>query len=89
MRYHQSDEADDEDGCNVEKIQVETEGEWKDDDGMKYGGPQRLKMWLAVQPGVQQLKFRYYLEEFGSVRIPQRDDGLKPIAFVADLRRPV
>lgn len=83
----ESDEADDEAGCNLEKIQVDTEGEWTEDEGMEYGGPQRLKMWLADQPGVQQLKFHYYLKEFGSVRIPQRDGGLEPIAFAAGSRR--
>ena len=80
VRRPESDEADDESGCNVEKIQVETEGQWNDDEGMKYGGAQRLQLWVAVQPGVRQLKFRYYLEEFGSVRIPECGDGLQPIA---------
>ena len=74
VRRPESDEPDDDTGCNVEKVQIDTDREWKDDEGMKYGGPQRLKLWLAVQPGVQQLKFRYYFEEFGSVRIPSRDD---------------
>ena len=75
VRRPESDEADDEPGCEVQKLQVDTDGTWNDDEGMKYGGAQRLKLWVAVEPGVQQLKFRYYLEEFGSVRIPSRDDG--------------
>lgn len=70
VRRPESDEADDEAGCEVRKVQVATDAAWTDDEGMKYGGPQRLKLQLSVQPGVQQLKFRYYLEEFGSVRIP-------------------
>ena len=67
----ESDEADDtDDACEVGSIQYHEEGAWKDDEGMKFPGPQRLKMHLAVQPGVRQLKFRYYFEEFGSVQLP-------------------
>ena len=67
----ESDEADDsDDSCEVGSIQYQEDGEWKDDDGLKFGGPQRLKMQLAAQPGARQLKFRYYFEEFGLVQLP-------------------
>jgi hypothetical protein len=67
----ESDQADDEDkACTVTKIQIEDEGQWNDDEGMKYGGPQKLRLHLAAEPGVRELKFRYYFEEFGSVRLP-------------------
>jgi hypothetical protein len=36
----------------------------------KFGGPQRLKMRLGVQPDARQFKFRYYCEEFGLVPFP-------------------
>src|SRR5262245_29648370 len=69
--HPESDEADDEDSvCTVTKIQVEDEGRWTDDEGMKFGGPQKLRLHLAAEPGVRALKFRYYFEEFGSVRLP-------------------
>jgi hypothetical protein len=68
----ESDEPDDEDNaCEVSKIQIENEGQWTDDEGMKYGGPQRLRLTLAVQPGIRGLKFRYYFEEFGMIRLLQ------------------
>ena len=68
----ESDEADDsDDSCEVGGIQVHEDGAWKDDDGMKFAGPQKLRMHLAVQPGARQLKFRYYFEEFGLVQLPQ------------------
>ena len=68
----ESDEPDDEDdACEVAKIQVEHEGQWTEDEGMKYAGPQRLRLSLAVRPGTRELKFRYYFEEFGSIRLLQ------------------
>lgn len=67
----ESDEADDsDDSCEVGGIQYHEDGAWKDDEGMKFAGPQRLKMRLGVQPGARQLKFRYYFEEFGVVQLP-------------------
>ena len=67
----ESDEADDsDDSCEVGSIQYQEDGAWKNDEGMKFPGPQRLKMQLAVQPGASQLKFRYYFEEFGLVQLP-------------------
>ncbi len=68
----ESDEPDDEDdACEVTKIQIEHEGQWSEDEGMKYAGPQRLRLSLAVRRGTRELKFRYYFEEFGSIRLLQ------------------
>jgi hypothetical protein len=36
---------------------------------MKFPGPQRLKLTIAVKPGTPALKFRYYFEEFGCVTL--------------------
>jgi hypothetical protein len=66
----ESDERDDEDNaCEVTKIQIEGDGRWNDDEGMKYGGAQRLRLHLATQQDVRELKFRYYFEEFGSIKL--------------------
>jgi hypothetical protein len=66
-----SNEPDDEDNaCTITRIQIEDEGQWKDDEGMKYGGAHRLRLHLAAQHGVQKLKFRYYFEEFGNITLP-------------------
>jgi len=66
----ESHKAEDHDeSCNITKVQVEAEGEWADDDGMKYGGPQRLRLYVAAEPGTRELKFRYYLEEFGRIML--------------------
>jgi hypothetical protein len=67
----ESDEAYDEDSaCEVTKVQIENEGTWTDDEGMKYGGAQRLRLHLMTQPTIRELKFRYYFEEFGLVKLP-------------------
>jgi hypothetical protein len=39
-------------------------------------GPQRLKFYIGLLPGVRQLKFRYYYEEFGDILIPAVGVGL-------------
>src|SRR5262245_53274742 len=66
----ESDEPDDEDdACAVTKLQIEHEGQWNDDEGMKYSGAQRLRLYLAAHTGVRELKFRYYFEEFGKVKL--------------------
>jgi len=64
------DDDTDDGACAIHNLQVEEEGQFKPHEGMKYPGPQRLRMVLAVQPGVTALKFRYYFEAFGEVRLP-------------------
>ena len=64
------DEPNDEDSaCEVTRIQIEGEGQWNDDEGMKYGGAQRLRLHLAALPGLRELKVRYYFEEFGLIKL--------------------
>lgn len=76
-----SDEADDEDdACEVTRIQFEDSGQWNDDDGMKYPGAQRLRLNLAVRPGTRELKFRYYFEEFGRIELPPVAEERNPAA---------
>jgi hypothetical protein len=64
------DDETDDGSCTVRSLQVEEEGQFKPDEGMKYPGPQRLRMTVGVQEGVTALKFRYYFEAFGEVRLP-------------------
>jgi hypothetical protein len=71
LRPESDDPDDDDNACEVTKIEIENEGQWTEDEGMKLGGPQRLRLTLAVQPGVRGLKFRYYFEEFGLIRLLQ------------------
>ena len=65
---HEADEG--EDACEVKRLEVQQEGSFQEDEGWKLPGPQRLRLLLAVQPGVTGLKFRYYFEEFGEVHLP-------------------
>ncbi len=62
-------EDSDDDTCNVKKLEVEEEGQFKVEEGYKYDGAKRLRMLLAVKQGVKTLKFRYYFEDFGNVRL--------------------
>ena len=63
------DKSDD-DECEIESAEVEQDGQFHRDEGMKYPGPQRVKLRVAVKDGTALLKFRYYFEEFGEVRLP-------------------
>jgi hypothetical protein len=63
-------EADDsDDTCEIKSVELEQEGAFKPDEGLKFQGPQRLKLLIAVKPGTAALKFRYYFEQFGSVAL--------------------
>jgi len=57
--------------CEIKRIEIEGEGGFVPDEGMKYGGPQRLRLTLAATPEARQLQFRYYFELFGSVSLPE------------------
>jgi hypothetical protein len=62
-------EADDGDVCSIDTVEIEEDGQFKADEGCKYPGAQRLKLGIAVAPGTRALKFRYYFEEFGEIRL--------------------
>lgn len=65
------DTDEDEDLCDIESVEIATEdGKFAADEGMKYGGPQRLRLTLAAAPEAKSLQFRYYFELFGEVRLP-------------------
>jgi hypothetical protein len=65
------DSSSEDEGCEIQSIEVEQEDRFRPDEGLKYSGPQRLKLCVAVVPGRRELKFRYYFEEFGQVRLPE------------------
>ncbi|MCI0745494.1 MAG: hypothetical protein L0Y58_08825 [Verrucomicrobia subdivision 3 bacterium] len=64
------DSKTDDDACDVVELWVEQDGVFQKDEGLKFPGPQKLKMTLAVAEGVQALKFQYYFEAFGRVELP-------------------
>ncbi len=66
----ESDESDEDDACEISGLEVKEDGVWKAHEGMKFPGSQRLRMQLAVLPGIRQLKLRYYFEEFGRIELP-------------------
>jgi hypothetical protein len=64
------DDETDDGSCTVRSLEIQEEAGFKPYEGMKYPGPQRLRMTVGVQEGVTALKFRYYFEAFGEVRLP-------------------
>ena len=64
---------DDESAGDVSQIEVEHDGQLHPDEGMKYPGPQRLRMTIAMKPGQRALRFRYYFEVFGTIELPAPD----------------
>jgi hypothetical protein len=69
------DIEDHDDGvAHVHDLRVFMDGAFREYDGEKYEGPQRLELHLGVKPGVNALQFRYYFELFGHVPVP-----VKPI----------
>ena len=57
--------------CKVAALELQQDGQWQRDEGMKFGGPQRLRMTVGVEPNVSRLQFQYYFETFGSVNVPR------------------
>lgn len=54
---------------DVRALEIQEDDRFQADSGMKYGGPQRLRLLVAAPPG-QRLRLRYYFEVFGSVALP-------------------
>lgn len=69
--------ADGGDACRVLSVEV-FDGREYGADGMRYRGARRLRLRLAVRPGVRRLAFRYYTEQFGDVVLPEPAAGLLP-----------
>jgi hypothetical protein len=64
------DPAADETDYDVESLGIQDEGRYQPDSGMKYQGPQRLRLLVAVPPDQRALRFRYYFEILGNVSLP-------------------
>lgn len=67
----QSGELDTDDAAvgAVLDVEVWDDGAWIEDEGMKYSGPQRVKLLAGVMDGVRACRFRYYFEVFGHVEL--------------------
>lgn len=51
-------------------IEVFEDGAWRKDEGEKFVGPMRVRFHVALVPGFERLKFRYYFEDFGELVLP-------------------
>jgi hypothetical protein len=52
------------------QVELYSEGEFLSPDGPKVRGPQRLRLTVAIPKTVDEVKFRYYFEAFGLVKLP-------------------
>lgn len=61
---------DDMEKCfTVHSIKMMLDGQEVDEEGMKYHGPQRLKMLFGLPMDQNDFKFVYYFEQFGEVKL--------------------
>ena len=75
--------ADDNDdageGFHLDDVQILQDGQMQPEEDGKYQGTQRLSAVVGVPPGLRELKFRYYTEQFGRIVLPppypRDDDG--------------
>ncbi len=51
-------------------LQIMVDGEFQDDEGLKFGGPQRVRLRVGLPQHGETFKFVYYLETFGEFQIP-------------------
>ena len=70
-----AEEPEGDDDGEVRALEIEQDGRFLPDEGMKYGGPQRLRFVAVVPPGQERLRFRYYFEIFGDVALPTTTGG--------------
>jgi hypothetical protein len=64
------DDTDAGEGFHFQDVQILEDGQLRDDEQGKYEGPQRLSALVGVPPGLRELKFRYYTEQFGRIVLP-------------------
>jgi hypothetical protein len=69
------DDAEGDDVADIEDVELYQDGAWLQDEGMKYTGPQRLRLTVGVVPDSTTLQFQYYFEAFGQVRLPRVIEG--------------
>jgi hypothetical protein len=51
-------------------IEVQQDGRFEPTSGMKYEGPQRLRMLVSTPRGCRRIRLRYYFELFGDIALP-------------------
>ena len=56
--------------CEIKQVEIHAQGAFAADEGMKYGGPQRLRLTVAAAPDAGEVQFRYYFELFGKISLP-------------------
>jgi len=54
---------------SAEDIEVWMDGEWKKDDGMKFGGEQKLRVRFSTERGVKNADLIYYFEKLAAVEL--------------------
>src|SRR5262249_39345629 len=65
-------DSDDSDNVGLASVEILQDGRFVSDEGMKYLGPQRLRVVFGLEPGAaRRLKCRYYFETFGEFSVPQ------------------
>ena len=60
----------DESDFEIRSLEVQEDGRFQPDSGMKYQGPQRLRLLVSVPAGHRSLRLRYYFEILGNVTLP-------------------
>jgi hypothetical protein len=60
----------DADACEIHGYEIYQADRFQFDQVNQHLGSQRLKLLVGVEPGTQQLQFRYYLELFGTIDFP-------------------
>ena len=63
-------DGDEDNELSFEEVRIWQHGSFQDDDGRKYDGSQRLELLIGIPEGVDVLRFHYYFEQFGEVRLP-------------------
>jgi hypothetical protein len=56
--------------AEVKLTEIEQEGKFGPDEGMKFMGPHKLRITFRVRPATNPLVFHYYFHKFGQVRLP-------------------
>lgn len=60
---------DDEEDWGSEQLEILQDGGFREDEGDKLAGPQRLRLLVGLPPDVKRARFRYYFEVFGEVNL--------------------
>lgn len=64
---------EDDNSCAIVSLDIDHDGIFTADEGMKHFGPRRLRLLIGVKRGTRQLAFAYYFEQFGEVNLAGAD----------------